>query len=291
MSYPLINGAAINGTGGGDIVLLPPGLDLLAAGTHTAVGSTDAGDGEPLEFGDASLMYALEPDGLDLLDHGVHLGFYDPVLSPPGLDILQHGTPVMVVNPVAGDADVMDFGALSLQIGSPIQARPASLDLLTYGLHVADVGGVLPPPMTGIGVSARPLEFGTPSMAPGPYAAVAGGLEPLELGAPTLGVVTIAGAAEPLEFGDFASGMATIAGAAWPLELAVPGIGMAFAVSGMDLLTAGVHRAVGGAMAAVAGNAAPLELGNHGPIGFATITRQKFPLEIGAVSIHRGVSC
>lgn len=291
MSYSLINGAAINGSGGGDIVLLPPGLDLLETDPHTAVGSTVAGDGEPLEFGDASLVYALEPDGLDLLDHGVHLGFYDPVLSPPGLDIVQHGTPVMVVNPVAGDAYVLEMGDVTLQIGSPINARPAGLDLLTAGLHVASVGVILPSPMTGIGIGARPLEMGTPSVVPGPYAAVAGGAEPLELGAPTLEVVTIAGAAEPLEFGAVALGMAASAGGAYPLELGAHGIGMAFTVSGMDLLMAGLHRAAGGSMVTVAGNASPLELGSPGQPGFAAITRSQFPMQLGAVSIHRGASC
>ncbi len=291
MSYPLINGAVINGSGGGDIVLLPSGLDLLAADPHTAVGSTVAGDAQPLELGDANVQFAIEPSGLDILDHGVALAFYDPVLSPPGLDILQHGAPAMAVNPVAGDAYVLEFGATELQIGSRIQARPLGMDLVTSGLHVASVGPVLPTPMTGMGVGARPMELGSPAVAPGPYAAVAGGAAPLELGAPWLGVAVIAGDGEPLELGVAMLGMAASAGGANPLELGAHNLGMSFTVTGMDLVVAGQHGAVGGGMSTVAGEAWPLELGSPGQPGFASVTRSQFPLLLGSASIHRGTSC
>lgn len=291
MGFPTINGAPINAEEGGDISLLPAGLDLLAAGAHTAVGSTIAGEAQPLELGEALVQFALQPDGLDLVANGIHIGLHDLALAPPGLDIVSHGTPIMVVNPVAGDADVLEFGALTFQIGVPIHARPVGLDLVVAGLHVAAVSGVVPSDKTTVAGNARPLELGIPAVAPGPDAATAGGASPLEMGDVTMGLVLIAGAAEPLEMGAPAIGAALVAGGAMPLELQAPTMSTAFPVLGMELVVAGVHRVANTETSTVAGGATPLELGVYGPLGFAAITRQQFPLSLGTPLIHRGTSC
>lgn len=291
MSYSLINGAAIAGSGGGDITLLPLGLDLLDAGMHTAIGSTIAGESQPLECGDAQVRFALQPDGLDMVDHGVHIGLHDMDLAAPGLDLVVHGAPVMVVNPVAGDASVLEAGLLTLQIGIPIHVRTAGLDLVDSGLHVASVSGVVPSDRTAVAGNARPLELGVPAVAPGPDTTTVGGLSPMEMGHVAVGMALVAGAAHPMEIGEPAIGAALVAGGAIALEIGTPMVAMAFHVLGVDLVAAGVHRVASAETASVAGGATPLEMGAHGPLGFAAITRQQFPISLGMPSIHRGTSC
>lgn len=289
--YPTINGAGINGEEGGDITLLPPGLDLLAAGVHAAVGSTVAGGGDPLELCAPLLQFAIAPPGLDLVDAGTHIGLHDMDLAPPGLELVVHGAPSMVVNPVAGDAEPLEIGAQALQIGVPIHVMPVGLDLVYAGLHVASVSGVLPSDKTAVAGNARPLELGAPAVAPGPAFSTAGGAQPVEFGVVSLGVALIAGAAEPLELGAPGTGLALAAGGAQPLELGAPMWSIGFTAHGMDLVVAGVHRVAMDDTFTVAGDAAPLELGLHGPLGYAAITRQHFPLSLGAPSIHRGTTC
>lgn len=291
MSYSLINGAPINGDEGGDITLLPSGLDLLSAGAHTAVGGTTAGDASPLELGDPLALYAIEPPGLELLDAGTHIGLHDMDFTPPGLDLVDHGIPAMVVNPVAGDAEPLEIGDLTLQIGVPINARPAGLDLVLAGLHVASVGVVLPSDGFTVAGNARPLQLGSPALTPAAASTTAGGAQPLELGTAAIGVALSAGGAEPLELGTPGTGYATNAGAAQPLVLGSPGLAMAFTVQGIDLVVAGLHTVVSGGTFTVAGGGEPLTLGDHGPLGYASITRQHFPLDLGNLSINRGTTC
>lgn len=291
MSYSLVNGAAINGSGGGDITLLPPGLDLLDAGIHEAFGGTIAGDAQPLEIGDAQVLFALQPDGIDVLDYEAHIGLHDIEIAPQGIDLVAHGTPAMIVNPVAGDASALDVGSLTLQIGTPTNARPQGLDLVLAGLHVASTSGVAPSDMSTFAGNARPLELGAPSVNPGNDATTSGGASPMELGAVAMGLVLTAGAAEPLEAGMPAIGAALVAGGSMPLDIGHPGISMAIQAIGIDLVHAGVHSVGSAVTFSVAGGASPLELGEHGPFGFAAITRQHFPMSLGTHAIQRGTSC
>lgn len=292
MSYTLINGAPINGDGGGDIALAPAGIDLLNAGVHSAVGGTVAGDAQPLELGEHSAFFAYQPAGLDLVTYEPHIGFHDIPLTPPGLDLVTHEPHSIVVAPVAGDAQPLELGDWRLQIGQDIDLTPAGLDLVRYSFHTAVVGAILPGNGSTIAGNARPMEVGSPALVPAAAETTAGAAQPLELGSHAIGVALVAGEAQPMEMGAPGPlGYSTFAGAAQPLQLGAHYIGIQITVPGLDLLSYGVHQIVTGPTSTVAGEAQPLELGQPGALGYGTITRQAFPLELGSHAISRGNAC
>lgn len=292
MSYPLINGAPINGDGGGDITLLPPSLHILDAGIAKAVGGTTAGDAEPLAFGTPSVEFAFLPPSLQILDAGVHLAFHDWEFTPPSLHILDHGTPNIRVNPVAGDAMPLRFGPAQLRIGTDINARPASLRLPVAGLHVANVGAVLPSDGATVAGNARPVRFGVPAFAPAAVLTTAGGASPVRFGTAALGVALTAGAAEPVRLGAPGPlGFVMTAGGVSPVRLGVPTLSVSYLPPSLRILMAGTHAAVSGGTSTTAGDAEPVRMGAPGPVGHAAIARQHFPVRFGTPSIDRGTTC
>ncbi|KQO38086.1 hypothetical protein ASF19_20135 [Acidovorax sp. Leaf84] len=291
MSFPSINGAAINSEEGGDVAVRPAGLDLVAHGQHTVSGFTTAGGSVPLELGQPSLVTAIEPVGLDLVTAGAHVGEHQIDVHPAGLDLVTHGVSAVVFTPVAGDGLPLELGTPRLRSGLDIAVEVPGIDLVRRGLHSAMVGGIIEPDMITVTGGARPLEVGRPSMLPAAESRTAGGARPLELGTPSVGAAFQAGGGQPLQLGVPSIGHAALAGGARPLQFGVPRLNTAIAPQGLDLVRAGVHFAEGGAWLAVAGGGMPLEVGEPGPLGHMATTRQAFPLQLGVPSISRGIAC
>ena len=291
MSFPGINGAAINGEEGGDVAVRPAGLDLVAHGQHTVFGFTTAGGGLPLELGQPSVVTAIEPVGLDLVTAGGHVGEHDIEVRPAGLDLVTHGVSAVVFTPVAGDGLPLQLGAPRLRSGLDIAVLVPGIDLVRRGLHSAMVGGILQPDMITVTGGARPLEIGRPSVLPAAESRTAGGARPLEFGAPSVGAAFQAGGGQPLQLGVPSIGHGALAGGARPLLFGLPRLATAIAPQVLDLVRSGIHFVEGGAWLAVAGGGMPLDIGEPGPLGHMATARQAFPLQLGVPSISRGTAC
>ncbi|MBO9679569.1 MAG: hypothetical protein J7556_15105 [Acidovorax sp.] len=291
MSFPRINGAAINGTEGGDIAIHPPGLDLVTAGQHVGFGYAVAGGGVPMEFGDLRVVTAIKPSGMDLVTNGVHVGEHPVVVEVPGLDMVSHGLSFAVFTPVAGDVHPLEFGATRLRIGTDAAVKVQGMDLVRPGLHSAMGSPILPSGWATTAGAARPLELGNPAVVPAPEARTAGGAQPMEFGMPATGYAALAGGVHPTELGSHAVGYAARAGGAITLQVGVPVIGMSISPVGFDMVRAGIHAAVGGASFSVAGGATPAETGTPGPLGYMSTARPAFPMQLGSPSIGRGATC
>jgi len=291
MSFPSINGTAINSEEGGDVAVRPSGLDLVAHGQHTVSGFTTAGDGVPFELGEPSVVTAIEPIGLDLVTAGAHVGEHEIDVYPAGLDLVTHGVSAVVFTPVAGDGLPLQLGTPRLRSGLDIAVVVPGIDLVRHGLHSAMVGAILQPDMITVTGGARPLEIGQPSVLPAAESRTAGGALPLELGTPAVGTALQAGGGQPLSLGVPSIGHGAFAGGARPLQFGLPRLATAIAPQGIDLVRSGLHFVEGGAWLAVAGGGTPLEIGEPGPLGHMATTRQAFPLQLGVPSISRGTAC
>jgi hypothetical protein len=291
MSYPLINGALINGAEGGDFALAPEGIDLITYGSHTGVGGTTAGGESIFELGDFEIEFALQVPGLDLISWGQHVGEHQVDITPDGLDLISWGEHSVLVTPVAGDAHIFEMGDVVVQIGQDRELELPGLDLIRWGQHTAEVGVVLPSNGFTVAGNARFFELGGLAVVPAAAETTAGAAHIFEMGTLSVGAAGTAGAAHIFEMGGLSVAAAVEAGGARIFELGGLSVGMSFTMQGMDLISHGTHTAVGGNMATTAGDAHIFELGGLAPLGFATTARQAFIFELGKPSINRGTAC
>jgi hypothetical protein len=221
MSYPLINGALINGAE----EQTTKGIDLVNAGVGLVVVTTLGVSVTPLEFGAVTGQVGV-----------------DVAATPWGIDLARFGVGVSTI--AQPDPDFVSVG---------VSARPLELGAPTTSGEVATTGTSAAPLLMGdivaeavvIGVSATPLELGDIDTAA--VMTTGASATPLELGAPssafsmavlgldlaTFGVgrtlmdamVTQGVSAYPLEFGDTGNlGTATRGRSCFPMQLGKPSI-------------------------------------------------------------------
>lgn len=210
MSYPLINGAVINGEDGA--ATGAEGIDLVAAGQVIASVRAQPSGVAALDLGaprgQQGVDVALAPAGIELTRYGVHTAYLE---QPPsnmmaqvtGASALELGTPALVV----GGLIARVASAVPMEMGAPN----------AQSMHAAAGYVALQTGQPGVQAAARvpqasALSLGTPSMAVRlatsgidlsvhmPGRARAGGLmfavdghEALELGVPgTAGITALA---------------------------------------------------------------------------------------------------
>lgn len=139
MSYPLINGAEINGTDSGGV--LTEGIELVSAGVPSLALALEAGSAQPLELGDFIVQIGFDvaatPAGLDLVHSGLHSVFMgqpggDVTLFAPGVRVLELGAIAAGLGGVTVDAG----SAQPLELGDP----GLSIAGLAAGAHALEVG-------------------------------------------------------------------------------------------------------------------------------------------------------
>jgi hypothetical protein len=207
-----------------------------------------------------------------------------------GIDLVTAGVGLVVVTTLGVSATPLEFGAVTGKVGVDVVARPGGMDLVRAGLGVTTIAQPDPDFVTA-GVSARPLELGSPTSA-GQVATTGASATPLQMGDIVAGIRVLGVSAQPLELGDIgAATVMTTGTSAWPLEVGAPSAVFAVSVAGLDLVRGGVGRTLMDAMVTQGISAFPLELGDIGNPAISTRGRSAFPLQLGLPAISRGATC
>ena len=287
MSYPLINGAAINAEEGG---LQLFGLDLVTAGMATAAELVTAGGHTPLELGAPTVKHAIGVDGIDLVASGTHTGLFNALLQPSGIDLVTAGLGSVAVTAMAEGVTALEFGDHRAKIGQDTEILIDGLDLVRKGYHSA-LAAQPGPIVVADAVGYFPLELGTPAIARSASEVQAQEAYPLAMGVPALAVTLTAQSYYPLEIGQANTAFAASAASARPLECGEPVVAFALSPAGVDLVRVGTHGTdVAGAVVEMQG-AHVLEIGTPGTPTFIAYARQSFPMQVGTPSILRGATC
>lgn len=294
MSFPSINGAAINGEEGGDVAITPAGLDAVRTplGVPTAYAVGSYAGARPVEIGDVEARVVVLVPGLDAVSSGTAIAVYDALITPAGLDAVTPGVAAVAGVYVAPGSYPVELGNHRIRQGIDVEITPAGMDAVRSGLHLV-VRGM--PPADGVypAAGARPVEMGGGIVRPGTIAAVAPGARPVEVGQPGTQVAGIAPGAYPVEVGSVgAPRTAVSAPGARPVELGQPSAQISITVGGLDPVRGGTHAVqLGGADFPCPG-AYPVELGDFGtPPRVTARAPQHFPVQLGAHTIQREAAC
>ena len=210
--------------------------------------------------------------------------------STEGIELVSAGPGTIFAVSIGAGASVLEFGAVVGENGVDIAATPSSLDLVRGGLGVISMAQP-DPNVTLLGAGARPLEFGTPSVA-GTVTLTGAGAEPLQLGVPMAAAVLLGQGASLMELGEPGPAAVMLRGAsAWVLELGAPSAATFAGVSGIDLVSAGLGRVAGDAASLQGVSAYALELGDIGNPATITRGRSASPMQLGQPAISRGATC
>lgn len=287
MSYPLINGAAINES---DEEVVTEGIDLVQAGHHLAVNVGLVAGFAPLELGEPSVKLSIRPPGLELVSAGQHSIRYNQALKLPGLDFVSAGT-------VSTHSTLYALGASPLELGSPRVKTGVDVELVVGGMDLVRTAqhGILPglkPDNKVLMVAGKSaLELGDPQIVLKTITVTAQGFAPMELGTPSAGQSLQVAGASPMELGTPSVVTTLKAKGASPLELGTPSVSVSLGHSGIDLVRAGKASMHSGDGVLQVAGAAPLELGQPEPVAITLYARPFIALELGTPRIDRGTAC
>lgn len=283
MSYPLINGAAINEMDGQAVFAvssLSPvrfeqprlsfGCRPYSAGAATFGAahliSPAAAPLRPVRFGDISVpMWA------------------SPVQGP------TFGTPALRM--AATGLAAAKFGEPRLKYGTDVVATPLSISAARFGAH-GIIGGM--PPDAGVfpAGSLRGVQFGKPSMATSLHAGQAGALQPVKFGAVTAGTRNTADALRPMSFGTQVMTVAMPAAPLRPTKFGGASTVAAFTVAPLEAVRFGAHAVALPTMYLPANSLQPVQFGPLlTPPGQSARARGAMPVRFGRPSLDRGVAC
>ncbi len=283
MSYPLINGAAINEMDGQAVF---------------AVSSLS-----PVRFEQPRLSFGCRPDSAGAATFGAaHL--ISPAAAPlrpvrfGDISVPMWASPVQ--GPTFGIPAIMmaatglaavKFGEPRLKYGTDVVATPLSISATRFGAH-GIVGGM--PPSAGVfpAGSLRGIQFGKPSMATSLHAGQAGALQPVKFGAVTAGTRNTADALRPMSFGTQVMTVAMPAAPLRPTKFGGASTGAAFTVTPLEAVRFGAHAVAFSTMYLHASSLQPVQFGPQStPLGQSARARGAVPVRFGRPSLDRGVAC
>ena len=293
MSYPLINGTAINAAeayGDGDHAFKFVGLDAGRQGTALSVQAVDAVGEHALDAGDLGLVFSLSPEGMDVGKQGDHTGLFEKPLPFDGIDAGREGAQVVDVVATAAGEHAAEIGDARVRNGIDFAVLPQGMEVGREGLHTAMAEQPAPIPVVTVG-SAKAAEFGAFKVALATITVDAAGASAAEVGA--IGIVPVATAAgkKAAEFGDLLFGGAVVASGGHAAEFGPLTFRTSHILGGMEAGRQGRHTAGAAPIIvdALGGHAA--EIGDVMAFGAAAYARQFRAAEFGHLQIGRGATC
>ena len=283
MSYPLINGAAINEMDGQAVF---------------AVSSLS-----PVRFEQPRLSFGCRPDSADAATFGAaHL--ISPAAAPlrpvrfGDISVPMWASPVQ--GPTFGIPAIMmaatglaavKFGEPRLKYGTDVIAAPLSIAATRFGAH-GIVGG-MPPSAVALQANSLPgAKFGKPSVVGSLQSGHAGAMQPTKFGAVTAGTRNAANALRPASFGTQVMTVAMPAAPLRPCKFGGASTGAVFAVTPLVATRFGANAVKFSTMYLPANSLQPVHFGPLlTPPGQATRARGTMPARFGRPSLDRGVAC
>lgn len=135
MSYPLINGASINSSGGSSEAPLVPtrGIPMVLSGTPLVARVLFAPGHEALQLGLPRTVLPLRPPSLPLALGGTPIAKFQASLYPVPLAMAIEAPAQLVHSFTAESEDALALGALKVKSGTDVDLKPWGLNMAAEG--------------------------------------------------------------------------------------------------------------------------------------------------------------
>ncbi|MEN2432182.1 hypothetical protein [Comamonas sp. F1-6] len=292
MSYPLINGASINSSGGSSEAPLVPtrGIPMALSGTQTAVRVLLAPSADALALGAHRTQQPIRPLSLALAQAGVPTAKFQATLYPAPLQMAVEGQARLVLTVFPEPADALALGAAKVKTGTDVELKPWGLGMCVAGQATATQAQ--PQPSVTYQVpAARAMRFGAaaielPSIVVKPQSADA-----LRMGSARMVQVAKAAPSQAMALGQPRTVQVVKPASGHVLTLGRAGIHTGLRAAGIPLAVGGVPSVRLAQRVVQVESADALQLGHPGPLAYAFHVRQSFALELGRPIVARTHQC
>lgn len=292
MTYPLINGAAINTDGGNsDTPTLPTrGIPMARSGTQTAVRVLLAPSADALTLGEHKIQRPLRPPSLALAQGGVPTAKFQASLYPAPLPMAVEGQAHLVLTVFPESADALALGAAKVKTGTDVELKPWGLGMCVAGQATATQ--TQPQPSVTYQVpAARAMRYGAAAIELPSIVLKPQGADALRMGGALLVQVAKAAPSHAMALGQPRTVQIVKPASGHALALGRPGIRTGLRPAGIPLAVGGVPSVRLAQRVVQVESADALQLGNPGPLAYAFHVRQSFALELGRPTVSRTNQC
>lgn len=292
MSYPLINGASINSSGGSSEAPLVPtrGIPMALSGTQTAVRVLLAPSADALALGAHRIQQPIRPPSLALAQAGVPTAKFQATLYPAPLPMAVEGQAHLVLTVFPEPADALALGAAKVKTGTDVELKPWGLGMCVTGQ--ATVTQTQPQPSVTYQVpAARAMRYGAAAIELPSIVLRPQGSDALRMGRARMVQVAKAAPSHAMALGQPRTVQIVKPAAGHALGLGRAGIHTGLRPAGIPLAVGGVPSVRLAQMVVQVESADALQLGHPGPLAYAFHVRQSFALELGRPIVARTHQC
>lgn len=292
MSYPLINGASINSSGGSSEAPLVPtrGIPMVLIGTQTAVRLLLAPSADALTLGAHRIQLPIHPPSLALAQGGVPTAKFQATLYPAPLPMAIEGQAHLVITVFPQPADALALGAAKVKTGTDVDLKPWGLGMCVTGQATATQSQ----PQASVTYQvpgARAMRFGAAAIELPSIVLKPQGVDALSLGVPRTVRVAKVQPASALSLGQPRTVQIVKPEAAHALTLGRAGIHTGLRPAGISMAVGGVPSLGLAQRVVQVESADALQLGHPGPLAYTFHVRQSFALELGRPTVARTNQC
>lgn len=288
MSYPLINGAAINADA--QEIKTTRGIPLALGGTQTAMRVMLAPSADALTLGAHRFQLPIHPASLVLAQGGVPTAKFQATLYPAPLPMAIEGQAHLVLTVFPESADALALGAARVKTGTDVELKPWGLSMCVAGQATATQAQ--PQPSVSYQVpGARAMRFGAAAIELPPIVLRPQGADALRTGSARMVQVAKAAPSQAMALGQPRTVQIVKPPAAQALTLGRPGVHTGLRPAGISLVVGGVPSIRLAQMVVQVESADALQLGHPGPLAYAFHVRQSFALELGRPTVARMNQC
>ena len=292
MSYPLINGASINSSGGSSEAPLVPtrGIPMALSGTQTAVRVLLVPSADALALGAHRTQQPIRPPSLALVQAGVPTAKFQATLYPAPLPMAVEGQAHLVLTVFPESADALALGAAKVKTGTDVELKPWGLGMCVTGQ--ATVTQAQPQPSVTCQVpGARAMRFGAAAVELPSIVVKPQGADALRMGGPRLVQVAKAAPSQAMALGQPRTVQIVKPASGHALILGRAGIHTGLRPPGIPLAVGGVPSIRLARMVVQVESEDALQLGHAGPLAYTFHVRQSFALELGRPTVARTNQC
>lgn len=289
MAYPLINGAAINGTG--ETQDSPTrGIPMALSGTQTAVRVLLVPSADALKLGAHRIQRPLRPPSLALAQGGAPTAKFQATLYPAPLPMVIEGQAPLVLTVFPEPADALVLGAAKVKTGTDVELKPWGLGMCVTGQATATQTQPQPsvtyqvPPARAMRYGAAAIEL--PSIVIKPQ-----GADALRMGGARMVQVAKAAPSQAMALGQPRTVQIVKPASGHALTLGQAGIHTGLRPAGIPLAVGGMPSVRLAQRVVQVESADALQLGHPGPLAYTFHVRQSFALELGRPTVARTNQC
>lgn len=292
MSYPLINGASINSSGGSSEAPLVPtrGIPMALSGTQTAVRALLASSADALALGVHRIQIPIRPPSLALAQGGVPTAKFQATLYPAPLPMAIEGQAQLVLTVFPESADALALGTAKVKTGTDVDLKPWGLGMCVAGQATATQ--TQPQPSVTYQVpGARAMRYGAAAIELPSIVLKPQGSDALRMGSARMAQVAKAAPSHAMAFGQPRTVQIVKPAAGHALDLGRANIHTGLRPAGIPLAVGGVPSVRLAQRVVQVESADALQLGYPGPLAYAFHVRQSFALELGRPTVARTHQC